>query len=1035
MGIKHKANKNAAKIKNAAPKNNNKLKHAKSVNIPSNTSSAKQPFNHDVYEYDDSEATQTKTKRYDIDWNPKDFDGLSKYNTVEEEDDEELDSDEAFDASDEEKYESFKFGSSTKTKDIQGSDSEEEFFSEENYEDSDLETQQNTGGFLSDMLDKPIVANKKPKQDSQKRVSFKDLMNESSDTDSYSDDIHSRKKHKGQYAKANVHSNINEESSDEDRQDPDFRDFETKKKHDSLLASLGVVESEKKLIYAKEQSELVEESEFQLGSVSEYKNTKIQLDDLLSNINDKESLSSFKDTLEQIQKSSFKKDETVSVLKAPLPKRMQEKFEREAAYTISKNAVEEWYPIIEKNRAADHLEFPLNAPTVDKRRGAFITSNFKAGEGLEKQIESILKTSGIDETNLRNYEELALQKESKEEMLAKKAELRAVRELLFRNEQKAKRLAKIKSKTYRRILKKEKQKKLAELNKLEDDDFLQLEDKEKLEQARAEERMSLKHKTGSAWSKQMQKFGKHNDEVRISLHDQLNKHDELMKKIDLQASNNHEFDPSSDFDDNENNENEIKEHAIKQVDTLLDDNVHIDENELHSQIGLSKGKSNLFKMKFMQAGIQRAKEEFDHEAHLFKEDLNPEHNLLSNPTPEVSAGRRSFTPETSGKKPSQQKSLSKNLKNISVHPASKDSLNGNQADLQGQEHISLNPHINLDNKALPTKNLDNQVNTHTGSTDDSVNPWLENNSDTSLIARQTFDYALTDRSKKKDKASVKIRNDKIKASEQIQANSLNKLSSTQVINPNNSVDQFVKKDSSVISKNLIKPKEKSKKSKKTENVKANVLSADKSNPIALPDIKQGGVSAENTSKRSDTTKLTTSSLQNDHNRSSSDEEDEDQSSGIFSQKELVERAFAMDAGSAEKQEFDLEAQQMLDSENNPDETKSSNFLPGWGTWAGGVISARKAKAKQQQKLETKKDEKYYKIKKLENVIINSKKIKKNTKYLAESLPFPYNQSTHYTAAMNIPVGPEWNTASSVKKLVKPRIITKMGKIIQPLTKN
>ncbi|PWA01856.1 hypothetical protein BB558_001981 [Smittium angustum] len=877
--------------KRAAPHKPQANRHSSGTFNKTNrsNSSTKNPKNNKQKEkysnqnnYDESEAGTAKglkKRRYDVDAFAQEPQGLDKYKFVDEEDDdEEIDSDGAFAESDEERFEDFKFSGSSKDKKVETPSDI----------DSDAEIDQDASDFQQDDSDDSISDGEQSSDTTKphKKVTFKDLLDDSEEfkgkTDSDQEDIN---------------HNINT--------------YEERKIHENLLVSL----------------------EFNLGVVSNGNNTNIGISDLLDTIKTNSSLSSIKSKLEQAQKQNKKMDGKMGVLSAPLPKRIQEKFEREAAYEITKESVSEWQGVVNTNRNAPHLQFPLNEPKRDHKKGAYISSNFKADEGLEQEIQNILKDSKIDETNLRTYEELEMKKESREQVLAKRAELRAIRELMFRQEQKAKRVAKIKSKSYHRILKKEKQKQLSkslESNQISEDNFENL---EKMEQKRAEERMSLRHKSTGKWAKSMQKYGKHNDDVRDSLQQQLEQHDELKKKIseqdyglDIDNDSNNEYGSGSDNDDS------ARKDAVKQIDSILEEQKNDDPTSTEFA-----GDSALYKMKFMQTGIQKKNEEIKQQAIMLKQSLLDEGNIEDqNDTNLGVSGRRVYGA-----------SLNQNKESI-VKPSS-NKLEENQND-EKNESLESNPWINGDD-SLPT------------------------------ASRQTFDHALTEKSKKSDKAATKLRNAKLAAEINAAKNKSMESSGSTVIDPSD------------IKVNDLSNKKVSDSGKAKLFVKNNKLEGDVDN--------------------------------------NSDDEDKEGSVQFFTTKELVERAFAMDAGVFEKDEFDAEKEEIINQEIEESNVKRV-ILPGWGSWGGSSI-------KKVERMNNEQDSKpkiipNRKDAKLDNVIINQKKIKKNTKYLAGRLPHGYANIKHYTNDISVPIGPEWNTASAHGKMVKPRVMTKMGKVIHPITK-
>lgn len=51
------------------------------------------------------------------------------------------------------------------------------------------------------------------------------------------------------------------------------------------------------------------------------------------------------------------------------------------------------------------------------------------------------------------------------------------------------------------------------------------------------------------------------------------------------------------------------------------------------------------------------------------------------------------------------------------------------------------------------------------------------------------------------------------------------------------------------------------------------------------------------------------------------------------------------------------------------------------------------------------------------------------------MPFPFQNSAQFEACVRSPVGQTWNTQNVVKKLTAPKVVTKLGSIIEPLKKD
>ena len=145
--------------------------------------------------------------------------------------------------------------------------------------------------------------------------------------------------------------------------------------------------------------------------------------------------------------------------------------------------------------------------------------------------------------------------------------------------------------------------------------------------------------------------------------------------------------------------------------------------------------------------------------------------------------------------------------------------------------------------------------------------------------------------------------------------------------------------------------------------------------------------------------------------------------------ELTRMAFA---GDDVQDDFDKEKQDTIEDEG--DEVVD-HTLPGWGSWTGTGISKREQKRAKGRFFTTVKgvQEDERKDAKLDKVIINEKRTKKNAKYLAPELPHPFESRQQYERSLQVPMGPEWTTKITFQDATKPRLLLKQG-IIRPLSR-
>ncbi|RWS02350.1 U3 small nucleolar RNA-associated protein 14 A-like protein, partial [Dinothrombium tinctorium] len=239
-----------------------------------------------------------------------------------------------------------------------------------------------------------------------------------------------------------------------------------------------------------------------------------------------------KDSTDSIKKQ-FRKVEKKRLLNVPLVKPVVEKITRQTNYAVASKEVSKWNSLVEANRNADQLEFPLNEPSALRMDSSQeFVKRFKPSTDLEVEVHSLLSTSANNlssERVLTEAEEKLLKAVSLEEARSRHKELQRMRALLSFQAAKMKRQKKIKSKTYHRLLKKDKlRKQLKEFEELKEKAPEEaLKKLEELDKLRAMERASLKHKNTGKWAKQNLLRAKHDKTARDALSQQV----ELSKQL------------------------------------------------------------------------------------------------------------------------------------------------------------------------------------------------------------------------------------------------------------------------------------------------------------------------------------------------------------------------------------------------------------------------------------------------------------------------------------------------------------------------
>lgn len=612
-------------------------------------------------------------------------------------------------------------------------------------------------------------------------------------------------------------------------------------------------------------------------------------------------------------------------LDTPLPKRIQQRHERKAAYEITKEEVSKWEDTVQQNRRAEVLKFPMNAEVKHNDVSTTMRGDMENMNELETKIHAVLEKSALlDDRKEATFEQIAAAKLSPEDLRKRTKELRLMRELMFRDEKRAKRIKKIKSKTYHRIKKKERAR-----NKQLVDGSDQESDTEEQNIKRIQERMSLKHKTQSRWAQSLIKSGLSKDASnRAELEEMLQQGEKLRAK-------------QLGFEDGDQSD-----EGISDLEKDYDNDGAMKEEEEIAKQKLGKG---VLGMDFMKAAEEQQKQQNlkDLEDLRTLEYDQASGDLVDNRT-SVSVtknqGRRVYTPGLT--------QIAEEMKDIN-EKLSQEIEDDRSNSLESKLHKGFDRKNNELKRSQGAKLLskidsvkENDKNNSNRNDPDAANPWLD------------------DSSSKPIKKSGKIN----------------------VIGQNSSAFE---KASHKISKN------KKRNASKKDIDEAIINLSSSINVGNVHDSEDEGL---------------------DENMNNSDIH-------VFKQQDMIKQAFA---GDDVVNEFEIEKKRVVREEGDKivDET-----LPGWGDWTGGGKKTKKRKFRKVDGV-VQKDKR--KDKNLKNVIINERVNKKNLKYQSSAVPFPYESREQYERSLRMPIGQEWTSKESHQRLTMPRVVTKQGRVIDPL---
>lgn len=866
---------------------------------------------------------------------------------VDEDDDEDIDSDEAFGESDEERFEGYSFrGSSSNGKklkvkkgkvvnegesdvDMEESEDEEGDEEEDDFGDEGID--------LATALDQYEEDEREEKAERERKKKKQGGAFDGSDSEEPSE---------GEDVGRDGASDLSSEDEDEDEED---RQAQLK----DLISSLATGDEDKVKGKRVEVHESAAPDEFGVSR-------KVDLLGLKPKAGDEEKKKALK--LLRDDKSS-KRNDIARKLDAPLPKRQQDKLDRAAANTKANETLDRWTDTIKQNRRAEHLSFPLQHKDAGKAMGEdrlLPTTTAAPTNDLESTIQSILQQSGLsngkdDEDQIQKWEILQTNKLPIEEVERRRAQLRMERELLFREEVRAKRIKKIKSKAYRRVHRKERERMLEkEREQLKADGIdISEDEREHNDRRRAEERMGAKHREGK-WAKGIKATGRAawDQDALSGVTEMAKRNEELRRRIEGKQVRDSDDEGSDVPSDEDQSDDESADD-----DDLLDRQLNQLENPF------SEKGSKLGQMAFMQKAEAAKRAENNEAIESMRRELageNSEDEVGENAT---RVGRRKYGP---GK----AITTAIPVKGSEFEErAGSDEEGDEQATTTGLSNGTRaheKPKNPFSTSTQPTqKNSKRKAEAPSAADDlDAPNPFL------AKAAKAKKAKKDTPSSTTNDDASALLPFTSF-------ADSASDSEQPPAAAPQETVDTFLRQ---------------------------RVTAADSDGWATV----LGGQDSDAEDIDVD-----------------SDEGDDLDLSRLTRNQALTAAGFAGDNVAAD---FAAEKASTTTADASREET---SLLPGWGSWAGdGMTRAEKRRNRGWKTTVSVPgiDAHKRKDRNLDRVIVNEKVVKPNKKYLASSLPFPFENREQYERSLRQPKGREWATKKTHQEGTLPRVLVKGGVI-------
>ena len=251
----------------------------------------------------------------------------------------------------------------------------------------------------------------------------------------------------------------------------------------------------------------------------------------------------------------------------------------------------------------------------------------------------------------------------------------------------------------------------------------------------------------------------------------------------------------------------------------------------------------------------------------------------------------------------------------------------------------------------------------------------------------------------------------------------NKLNNEEILDDYDKIEQEDIDENSSIDDNKINNNKKNKDMNKIENKKNK-----KQITITKDTIKKINENTKKINESNDNNKKLDVKFDNETLQQMIDEENINEDINNFNQ-------FLVENDENKKEFLENENKEQLEEikKNNPE------FMPGWGTWAGDdpTIQAKEFLRKKRY------DEKIKRLKEQANeantnkYVVVSNQVDSNfdNNYLVQDLPQDIKNSEQYQRYYNTLIGREVNSLNLYKKLIQPKIVKKIGQIINPMTTN
>jgi U3 small nucleolar RNA-associated protein 14 len=668
------------------------------------------------------------------------------------------------------------------------------------------------------------------------------------------------------------------------------------------------------------------------------------------------------------------------------------RIERTLAYDETSKDMGKWQETVVANRHLKTLDLAQDKRQLPSYKN--LVKKFQPENDFEKEISMVLVKSGATEKAAEDKEgdDLGFRQITTKEIRERQAELAKVKALMFYDQMKRHRLNKIKSKAYHRIQKRKRIKKdgdekalLAEIDPLA---AKELEEEEATK--RVKERMDLKHANTGKWAKMAIQHGHSDKSLREAYHESVQLGKEISKRINNDNVDKNDEDRNSDDDSDFDSDRDLSSKkkstsrsAARAMESVLGGSEDAPEVE---------GKyKKLFDMDFMKKASEQRQEKAREEAQAVLREIENMEGDVSDDDDDDDDENKSLEKQ---KRKANEEAIYKEKLNIARGEVSSMLGSNGMSITRGKGKVKMDGPIAVNNAANVNNNNNNNTDfDYSWNDDDDDNNNSNNRNKNDIDEVNPFLAPLhhgKSRAGKNKKGDTKVFVKGFEGTE---------------VDEDNKQEHF--------------SSYRNKKALAAGGVNNNKVSNNK-------------VSNNNSESVTSTETKSATVVKPAHN----------ERKPLLMQKsqsDLVQLAFA---GPDLEEDFRSFKESSIDRELGIEEQRKkiiSSVKAGWGDWSGpGSTGVSDKIIKKRDRLMRKVDEEADKKranrndKKMMNVMISDKRVKTAAKFKISEIPHPFTSREEYERSLQMPLGGEWNALHVVKKVTKPEILLRAGRIIEPI---